>query len=79
MNVNFCWYRIEYRKSWDEDNRLHVAYVVAPKNASQSYIHFNMYKQFHFPISTDAYIQIEKCTPVEQSVVDDEYGLTNTK
>lgn len=71
MDANFYWYRVEYRESWDIDNMLHVAYVVAPKDASQGYIHFTMYKQFHFPISTDAYIQIEKFAPVEKTIVSD--------
>lgn len=79
MHIDFCWYRVEYRESWDVENRLHVAYVSALEGASRDCIHFKMYKQFHFPISTDAYIQIEKFTPVEKTIVDDEQGLTNTK
>ena len=73
------WYRVEYRESWDVENRLHVAYVPAPEDASRDCIHFNLYKHFRFPITTDAFIQIEKFAPVEKTVVDDTQGLTNTQ
>lgn len=72
------WYRVEYYESWDVKNRLHVAYVPAPENASSDQIKSSLYRQFRFPIATDAYIMTEKFTPVEKTVVD-EQGLTTTK
>ena len=72
------WYRVEYYESWDVENRLHVAYVPAPDGASSDQIKFSLYKQFRFPITTDAFIQIEKFAPVEKTIVD-EQGLTNTR
>lgn len=65
------WYRVEYRESWDEENRLHIAYVPAPGGASRDCIHFNLYELFRFPVATDAFIQIEKFAPVEKTVVSD--------
>lgn len=73
------WYRVEYYESWDVENRLHVAYVPAPEGASLDRIKVSLYKQFRFPISSDAYVQIEKFAPVEKTVVDDTQGLTNTQ
>lgn len=72
------WYRVEYRESWDVENRLHVAYVPAPEGASLDRIKVSLYKQFGFPISTDAFVLAENFTPVEKTIVD-EQGLTNTK
>ena len=73
MNANFYWYRVEYRESfWDTENTLRrVAYISAPENATFDCIHFNMYSQLHFPITTDGSIFIEKFTPVEKTVVSD--------
>lgn len=71
MDEYTYWYRVEYRESWDVENRLHVAYVSAPEGASRDRIHFSMYKLFRFPIATDAFIYIEKFTPVEKTVVSD--------
>lgn len=73
------WYRVEYRESWDVENRLHVAYVPAPENASLDRIKVSLYAQFRFPIATDAFVLAEKFTPVEKTVVDDAQGLTNTR
>ena len=64
------WYRVEYRGSWDVTESLRVGYVTAPENASSDQIKFSLYKQFRFPISSDAYVQIEKFAPVEKTVVD---------
>ena len=73
------WYRVEYRGSWDVTESLRVGYVTAPENASSDRIKVSLYKQFRFPISSDAYVQIEKFAPVEKTVVDDTQGLTNTQ
>ena len=80
MRTNMYWYRVEFYESWDVENRLHVAYVLAPENAGDYCLHFFLYKQqLRGPITTDGNIQIEKVTCVEKTIVDDGQGLTNTK
>lgn len=71
MHIDFCWYRVEYHESWDAENRLRIAYVTAPEDASSDQIKMAMWRQFHLPISTDAFVQIEQFTPVEKTVVSD--------
>lgn len=71
MGEYMYWYRVEYRGSWDATESLRVGYVTALEDASSDQIKMAMWRQFHFPISTDAYIQIEKFAPVERTVVDD--------
>lgn len=74
------WYRIEFYESWDVENRLHVAYVAAPRNATTSALHFRLYEQRRPSIvASDENIQIKEITPVEKTIVDDEQGLTNTR
>lgn len=72
MGENIYWYRVEFYESWDVENRLHVAYVSAPRNATASALHFRLYEQYHFPIATDTNIQIKEITLVEKEVIDDE-------
>lgn len=73
MGEYMYWYRVEYRESfWDTENTLRrVAYISAPENATFDCIHFNMYSQLHFPITTDGSVFIEKFTPVEKTIVSD--------
>lgn len=71
MHIDFWWYRVEYRESWDVENRLRIAYVLAPEDASSDQIKMAMWRQFQLPISTDAFVQIERFAPVEKTVVSD--------
>lgn len=71
MHIDFWWYRVEYRGSWDVTESLRVGYVAAPEGASSDQIKMAMWRQFQLPISTDAFVQIEKFAPVEKTVVSD--------
>lgn len=74
------WYRVEFYESWDVENRLHVAYVSAPRNATTAALHFRLYEQRRPSIvASDENIQIKEIIPVESTIVDDEQGLTNTR
>lgn len=73
------WYRVEYRGSWDVTESLRVGYVAAPEDASCDQIKMSMWGQFRLPIASDVFIQIERFSLVEKTVVDGAQGLTNTR